>query len=554
LDQPGYNHVLSPVLKTNTILFIDRSSRFTLAGCDFMKYPTLNLPFVLLMCVLLTAAIAPVAGDTDVTPTETPGGIIDPVTAPTTEATPEPTTAPPTTIPTTEPTVTVPTVVTPVPTTEPTVTITIPTVEPTAVGGGKGYIDTHCNVDGASVSFDGSYQCTIAQGICTVAVSPTGSPVRTITVTKSGYTTWSGPLSHMPSDGEHVAVYATLNPVPTQTTVPPVQNGAIYAQSSPAGAAIYMNGNFQGYSPITLPNLPPGTYSMKASLSGYTPDTQLINVYAGQTATYYPNLQPSPPAPRSTGTVSITSYPDHAMVYVDGSYQGKAPLTVTLYPGSHTIRLSLPGYSDYTSTVYVNANTNQNLNANMAPAVFGTVAITSLPGASVFMDSNAQGTIPPNGMLTLYNVASGNRLFKITAPGYNEWMNTVYVQPNIVNPVNAVLSPIGPSPTPVPATGGFDIVSTPSGAEVYIDNLFKGYTPAVLNGIPAGSHTILLKYTNYIDYSTTASVTAGQTTPLAISMQPAPAPTPESAPSMVTLVGGCVALLAIGIATRRFRS
>ena len=116
----------------------------------------------------------------------------------------------------------------------------------------------------------------------------------------------------MPANGEHVAVYATINPIPTQTTVPPVQNGAIYAQSSPAGAAIYMNGNFQGYSPMTIPNLPPGTYSMKASLTGYTPDTQLINVYAGQTAPYYPTLQPSPPSPHSTGTVSVTSNPDHA--------------------------------------------------------------------------------------------------------------------------------------------------------------------------------------------------------------------------------------------------
>jgi hypothetical protein len=357
----------------------------------------------------------------------------------------------------------------------------------------------------------------------------------------------------MPQSNEHVAVYITLNPVPTQTTVPPVQNGAIYAQSSPAGAAIYMNGNFQGYSPITIPNLAPGSYSMKASLSGYTPDTRLITVYAGQTATYYPTLQPSPPAPRSTGTVTVTSSPDHALIYVDGNYQGKAPMTVTLYPGSHAFRLTLPGYSDYSATVYVNANTNQNLNAIMTPAVYGTVSITSLPGASVFMDSNAQGTIPPSGVLTLYNVPNGNHIFKITASGYNEWMNTVYVQPNVVNPINAPLTPVGPNPTPVPATGGFNIVSTPTGAEVYIDNLFKGYTPATLNGIPAGSHQVLLKYTDYVDYTTTASVTAGQVTPLAISMQPAPVPTQKSPLSPMSMAGACAAVIAIGIASRRLQ-
>jgi hypothetical protein len=355
----------------------------------------------------------------------------------------------------------------------------------------------------------------------------------------------------MPADKEHVAVYATLNPVPTQTTIPPVQNGAIYAQSNPAGAAIYMNGNFQGYSPVTIPNLPPGTYSLKASLSGYTPDTQLINVYTGQTATYYPNLQQSPPAPRSTGTVSVTSVPNAALVYVDGNYQGKAPLTATLYPGSHSFRISLPGYNDYTSSVYVTANTNQKLNAVLNTAVFGTVSISSIPGATVWLDSNNKGIIPTSGTLTLSGITSGNHVFKVTAGGYNDWINTVYIQPNAVTPISAALTSSGGKPAPVSSTGGFNIVSTPSGAEILIDNLFRGYTPSTLDGISAGQHQVLLKYTGYIDYSTTATVNAGQTTPLAIGMQAAPTPTPESAPSLALLIGGLIAILGVGIFLRR---
>jgi hypothetical protein len=418
------------------------------------------------------------------------------------------------------------------------------------MGGGKGYIDTYCNVDGASVRFDGRDECTIAQGVCTVGVSPTGH-VQTITVSKAGYTTWSGQLSGMPADKEHVAVYATLNPLPTQTTVPPVQNGAVYAQSNPAGAAIYLNGNLQGYSPLTIPNLPPGTYSMKASLSGYTPDTGLINVYTGQTATYYPNLQQSPPAPRSTGTVSVTSSPNAALVYMDGDYQGKTPLTVTLYPGSHSFRMSLPGYNDYSTSVYVSANTNQKLNAVLNTAVFGTVSVSSMPGATVWMDSNNKGMIPSSGTLTLSGITSGNHVFKVTASGYNDWINTVYIQPNTVTSISATLTSSGGKPAPVSSTGGFNIVSTPSGAEILVDNLFRGYTPTVLNGISTGQHQVLLKYTGYVDYSTTATVNAGQTTPLAISMEAAPAPTPESAPSLALFIGGLVVLLGIGASLRR---
>jgi hypothetical protein len=418
------------------------------------------------------------------------------------------------------------------------------------MGGGKGYIDTYCNVDGASVRFDGRDECTIAQGVCTVGVSPTGH-VQTITVSKAGYTTWSGQLSGMPADKEHVAVYATLNPLPTQTTVPPVQNGAVYAQSNPAGAAIYLNGNLQGYSPLTIPNLPPGTYSMKASLSGYTPDTRLINVYTGQTATYYPNLQQSPPAPRSTRTVSVTSSPNAALVYMDGDYQGKTPLTVTLYPGSHSFRMSLPGYNDYSTSVYVSANTNQKLNAVLNTAVFGTVSVSSMPGATVWMDSNNKGMIPSSGTLTLSGITSGNHVFKVTASGYNDWINTVYIQPNTVTSISATLTSSGGKPAPVSSTGGFNIVSTPSGAEILVDNLFRGYTPTVLNGISTGQHQVLLKYTGYVDYSTTATVNAGQTTPLAISMEAAPAPTPESAPSLALFIGGLVVLLGIGASLRR---
>jgi hypothetical protein len=481
----------------------------------------------------------------------TAGQIIGDVTPPTL-VTPEPTTVPPTeppttihtTVPTAEPT----TRRTTVPITEPTTEITI-TIEPT-LGGGKGWIDVNCNINGASVYFDGVSKGVTSGGILSVAVSPTGTPVRTVTVTKAGYTSWSEPLSHMPADKEHVPVYATLNPL-TTPTIPPVQTGAIYAQSNPGGAAIYLNGNLNGYASLTIPNLPPGTYSLKASLVGYTPDTQLINVYAGQTATYYPNLQPSPPAPRSTGTVSVTSSPNAALIYTDGNYQGKAPLTVTLYPGSHTFRLALPGYNDYTTSVYVTANTNQKLNAVIPAAVSGTVIISSVPGAVVFMDSSSQGKIPSTGTITLYTIPSGNHLFKVTAGGYNDWINTMYIQPNTVTPFTATLTPAGAQPTPVQATGGFTIVSTPSGADIYIDNLFRGYTPSTPDGITAGQHQVTLKYTGYVDYSAFATVNAGQTTPLAVSLQPAPTPTMVSAPSPALLIGGLLVAAGIALYLRR---
>jgi len=504
---------------------------------------------VLLMLALCTLGIAGAgasqiignvtAPETFVTPPATTTTAI-----PVTVVTPMPTTVQTTIPPTTQIVTTPPTVVT----TEPTITIV--TIAP---GGGKGWIDVHCNVDGAIVYFDGVPQGTISGGILSVPVAVAGTPVSQVAVSMAGYTNWQGPLPRMPAENEHVAVYATLNPVPTQTTVPPVQSGAIYASSTPAGAAIYLNGNFQGYSPLTIPNLAPSSFSMKAVLNGYTPDVQTVTVYAGSTAPYYPVLQQSPTPSRPTGSVSVTSQPGAALVYVDGNYQGKAPLTVTLYTGSHNFRLSLSGYSDYSQTVYVNTNTNQQLNAIMTPAVYGTVAVTSMPGATVAMDNAAQGTIPAGGTMTLYNVANGNRLFKISAAGYNDWLNSVYVKPNTLTSFTATLVPIGPNPTQVLPTGGITIASAPVGAELYIDNLFHGYTPATITNLTPGQHTILLKYTGYVDYSGTATVNPGQTTPLSIAMTPAPTPTPKSALSAIVALGAVAIIAGLFVSTRRRR-
>jgi hypothetical protein len=167
------------------------------------------------------------------------------------------------------------------------------------------------------------------------------------------------------------------------------------------------------------------------------------------------------------------------------------------------------------------------------------------------MDSAYQGTTNPSGSLTLNNLPSGSHIIRLTASGYNDWIETVYVKPNTNTYVPVAMSRTGPNPMPVTAAGAITIVSTPSGAEIFIDNVFRGYTPATITEIDPGQHQILLKYTGYTDYSGTAAVTSGQTTPLAIGMTPVPTPTPESAPSPIFLIGGMVTIFGIVMKLRR---
>jgi hypothetical protein len=59
--------------------------------------------------------------------------------------------------------------------------------------------------------------------------------------------------------------------------------------------------------------------------------------------------------------------------------------------------------------------------------------------------------------------------------------------------------------------GTISLTSTPSGATVYLDSVYKGVTPVTLTGIPSGDHQIKLTLSNYQDYTTNVIVTAGTT-------------------------------------------
>lgn len=96
-----------------------------------------------------------------------------------------------------------------------------PTQEP-LIGGDIGWYTVHSNVDGATVQFDNDVKGTISKGILTVQVYTTGTPYRTYTLTKDGYTTYTGSIDRYPGKGETVDLYATMNPAPTPAPKSPL--------------------------------------------------------------------------------------------------------------------------------------------------------------------------------------------------------------------------------------------------------------------------------------------------------------------------------------------
>jgi hypothetical protein len=224
----------------------------------------------------------------------------------------------------------------------------------------------------------------------------------------------------------------------------------------------------------------------------------------------------------TTGSLSISTTPSGATVYVDGIYQGTTPLTIPqLAPGSHTVRLTLTGYSDYSVPVTITAGQNPlniQLTQSQVPSTTGSLAVSSTPsGASITVDSVAKGTTPN----TIPDLSAGTHTVKMTKSGYVDFSGTVTVIAGKTQPLNVNLvsgsqpgpSPIGSTPTPTPyqPVGGGSIIvtSNPSGANVYLDGLSSGTTPLTIPNVKPGTHTILLTMQGYSDTSKTVEVTAG---------------------------------------------
>lgn len=80
----------------------------------------------------------------------------------------------------------------------------------------------------------------------------------------------------------------------------------------------------------------------------------------GQTA-----VKPTKPASQAEGTMSITSDPPGAEIFVDSVSYGRTPKIVNLSAGQHVVQLVMPGYRDWASATSVDAGSIVNVTATL---------------------------------------------------------------------------------------------------------------------------------------------------------------------------------------------
>jgi len=321
--------------------------------------------------------------------------------------------------------------------------------------------------------------------------------------------------------------------------------------SNPSGAVVSVDNFWYDTTPATIRGVGSGWHTLRVSMEGYQPNTQsqYCDDSSGGIQTCVVNVD-LVQNPVSVGWLDIN--PFMAEVYVDGIDEGNGQMTIPLAPGSHSLILRKPGYYDYSETFTISAGQTTSRAPGMTPypqqPQYGSLQIDSDPaGSAVYLNNNYKGIEPAYGAFYITDLTPGTYTLRLVMQDYQTWTQQVQVQAGIVNDIHATLIPNPPGPTP-DTTGQVYAYTTPAGANVYIDNAYRGITPLTLRDIPAGSHTVTFRLTGYQDYSTVAGVTGGTIinvpATLSTGQQPnPPAPQPTKSPislfTIIAAVGIC---------------
>jgi len=168
---------------------------------------------------------------------------------------------------------------------------------------------------------------------------------------------------------------------------------------------------------------------------------------------------PALAAAQGTGTVIVQSRPEHARVYIDGSFEGEtssvAALQILAVPaGRHTLTVRCEGYMEWQQTITVEAGTSTSVMATLVRATAspmptqapttGTISISSSPiGGSVYVDNSYYGISPVS-----VQVPPGTHTVMVRMEGYQDAATTTGVSAGQTSTVVVSLTPSQAPPQP----------------------------------------------------------------------------------------------------------
>jgi hypothetical protein len=317
--------------------------------------------------------------------------------------------------------------------------------------------------ENAMVFIDG-----VEQGLTPQQVTKMGVGAHRIRVEKPLYHTYI----------EEVAVVADgVNQV--QANLQP-KFGKLSITSDPPGAAVYLNNQLKGKTPLEIAQLASGDYSIKLTKELYHPYEEKFTVTDGSDSRRPITLSPA------FGTLSVESTPTGTEVYLDGQLKGVSPITVFDLPsGEYRLSVQMSLHETLETEVMIADGRINQQSIVLAPR-FGTLNITGSPKGAV-----VRGNGKRIGMLPLINhhIGTGSVEISIDQNNYHSSSQFIQVETEGFYPLNIDL---------VPHTGTVLAFTEPPDALVVLDKQNVGPSPQIIKDVRVGSHILELIHPNFL--------------------------------------------------------
>jgi hypothetical protein len=282
---------------------------------------------------------------------------------------------------------------------------------------------------------------------------------KNLSVSKSGYVTYTETLVL----NRNISKSITLTPI--------VQNYQLSVITSPSGADVYVNNAYIGRTPLNV-TLEAGTKNLRIERSGYETYSEsfMLDRSISKSITLSPLVREY--------RLSVTSSPSNALVYINGSYQGRTPLNLNLREGTYTVRVTANGYDDFSTSVSLDRD--RQVSATLYAKKARLTVETEPTNASVFVDNVYVGRSPLS-----IDVDAGRHTIRVEKSGYITDSKEVNLAAGTSSSTKIILVEERP-------VARITISSDPSNARIFINGRDYGRTNRVVELDPGYYEVVLV--------------------------------------------------------------
>lgn len=285
---------------------------------------------------------------------------------------------------------------------------------------------------------------------------------------------------------------------PVQAASTQQHSGFLIINSEPQGAEVWLNNESTGE--VT-------PFRRKLAIGDEMPYRLSLPLYhdeAGMVTVDQPRKELQFALRPAFGSVTVTSTPSGALVFLDEKQVGQTPLTLDhIASGSHSLRFQAPQYAVERRNVSVADGQTANVAVTLA-ARFAEITVQAPQGAVVTVDGDRKGS----GTLS-WRQSEGLCDIVVSMAGHRDARRQLEVVAGRAQTVQL---------TPQPIYGSASVDSDLMDAEIWIDGKQYGVTPNVVERLLVGSHTLVLKKSGYADLQQQFSVEEGKEASLLVKL------------------------------------